>query len=132
MVDKRQQGTENREIGALAEQLATDYLFSEGYSVRERNWRIGNRFELDIIAEKDFTVAFVEVKYRKEGMDAALEAVDKNKRNKMVKAADVYMRNLPMPYQYRFDIITVTFEGENYRIEHLPDAFMPGLNGQIR
>lgn len=76
-MDKKKQGAENREIGVIAEQLATDYLFSEGYSVRERNWRIGNRIEVDIIAEKNFTVAFVEVKSRKEGQVAALEAVNK-------------------------------------------------------
>ncbi len=131
-MDKKKQGAENREIGVIAEQLATDYLFSEGYSVRERNWRIGNRIEVDIIAEKNFTVAFVEVKSRKEGQVAALEAVNKNKRNKIMRAAEVYMRNLPMPYQYRFDIITVTFEGDNHHIQHIADAFMPGLNGQIR
>lgn len=49
-----------------------------------------------------------------------------------MRAAEVYMRNLPMPYQYRFDIITVTFEDDNHHIQHIADAFMPGLNGQIR
>jgi putative endonuclease len=53
------------DIGALGEQLAVDYLTSQGLRVLTRNWRC--RYgELDVIAADDATrnVVFVEVKTR--------------------------------------------------------------------
>ena len=64
MIDKKKQGAANREWGKMAEDIAAEYLLTNGYIIRERNWRIGNRIEIDIIAEKDGIIVFVEVKAR--------------------------------------------------------------------
>lgn len=53
MIDKKKQGAANREWGKMAEDIAAEYLLTNGYIIRERNWRIGNKIEIDIIAEKD-------------------------------------------------------------------------------
>ena len=45
-MDKREQGKANREWGKQAEQIAADYLLTNGYVIRERNWRVGNRIEI--------------------------------------------------------------------------------------
>lgn len=126
-MDKKQQGTSNREWGKQAETIAAEYLRSHGYIIRERNWRVGNSIEIDIIAEKDNTIVFVEVKARKGDFQQADDAVDTPKRNKIIKGGDIYMRSLPHLFQYRLDIITLTGTPENYEIKHLEDAFLPPL-----
>ena len=109
-MDRKQQGTSNREWGKQAETIAAEYLRAHGYIIRERNWRVGNSIEIDIIAEKDNTIVFVEVKARKGDFQQADDAVD-----------------TPHLFQYRLDIITLTGTPENYEIKHLEDAFLPPL-----
>ena len=53
----------HNELGKEGELLAANHLQSEGYVIRHRNWRCGHK-ELDIVAEKDGTLVFVEVKTR--------------------------------------------------------------------
>lgn len=128
--NRRQNGEANRQWGKVAEQIAMEHLFKEGYSVREREWKCGNHIEIDIIAEKEFMIVFVEVKARKGDHEDPLDAVNNAKRSKMVKGADIYMSNLPMQYQHRFDIITITGTADHHTLEHIEDAFLPPLNGR--
>lgn len=130
-IDKVQQGKDNLEWGKEAEEIALQLLFSKGYAVRDRNWRAGKTIEVDIIAQKGFDIIFVEVKARKGDHQLPLEAINTQKRRKMIKAADIYMQQFPMPFQYRFDIILITGTRESYEIEHIEDAFLPGVNGSI-
>lgn len=126
-MDKREQGKANREWGKQAEQIAADYLLTNGYVIRERNWRVGNRIEIDIIAEIDGMIVFVEVKARKGDYQSPDDAVDTPKRMKLVRGGDMYLRSLPHMFPYRLDIITVTGTPESYEINHMPDAFLPPL-----
>ena len=50
-----------REKGAIGETIAADYLAKRGYKIRERNYRT-RESEIDIIAEKDGTLVFFEVR----------------------------------------------------------------------
>lgn len=127
-MDKKSLGKANREWGKEAEQIAADYLLANGYTLRERNWRVGNRIEIDIIAEIDGTIVFVEVKARKGIFQAADEAVDSPKRKKMIKGGNIYLQSQQHPYPFRLDIITITGTPESYSINHLPDAFLPDLS----
>lgn len=53
----------SRKIGDSSEDVATDYLVSQGHQILERNWR--TKFcEIDIVSQKGDTVYFVEVKHR--------------------------------------------------------------------
>lgn len=129
-LDKQAQGTSNREWGALAENIAADYLIKQGYTIRERNFRM-RHIEIDLIAEKDNEIVFVEVKARSSDYVDALYAVDKQKQNKMLSGADMYLRALPVLYWYRFDIITITGTKEDYKLEHYPDAFISPLRTRV-
>jgi len=51
----------NKEIGKLGEDLAVEFLLRKGYSLVSRNV-LGKGYEIDIIAQKDEIVHFVEVK----------------------------------------------------------------------
>ena len=75
-----EQGRENREWGQDAEQIAAEYLLKEGYTIRERNWRMG-KYEIDLILEKDNTIVFVEVKARRGDNIAPVDAVDLRKQS---------------------------------------------------
>ena len=50
-----------KETGAIAENIAADYLSKRGYKIHERNYRT-REGEIDIIAYKDGTLIFVEVR----------------------------------------------------------------------
>lgn len=112
-----------------AEQTAADYLVSKGYAIRERNWRPQPaHYEVDIIAQKGAEMVFVEVKARTSSeIPEAVEAVDIKKQKYIARAADIYLRRQEHLYYYRFDIIAVTWENDDKRVLHLPDAFMPPL-----
>ena len=127
--DRGQLGSEANEWGHDAEVVARDYLISQGYTIREMNWRIGSSLEIDIIAQMEGVIIFVEVKARKD--KDPVEAVDRKKRQKMVSGANAYLNTLPHLYEYRFDIITLTGTRESYELNHYPDAFLPPLNGRI-
>lgn len=119
-------GLRSEKAGKWGEDVATAHLTAQGYAILERNWRMGH-LELDIVAQKGATIAFVEVKTR-QSLDAdPVAAVNKRKRARVITAADVYLRRYSLPFEYRFDIITVTGTPQSHIVEHIPDAFMPGL-----
>ena len=53
----------NREIGKIGEDLAVQYLFSQGYEIVDRNFRTEHG-ELDLVAKDCGQFVFVEVKTR--------------------------------------------------------------------
>ena len=114
-----------------AEQLAAEYLITKGYAIKERNWRPKPApYEIDIIAQKGDVMAFVEVKARSTAdPTSAVESVDYKKQRFISRAADIYLRQQPHLYYYRFDIIAVTTKDSAQRITHIEDAFMPPLGG---
>ena len=111
--------------GAWGEELAAEYLLSQGYAIVARNFR--TRFgELDIIAQKDGFLALVEVKLRKNmRYGAACEAVGAAKQKKLVLAAEEWLGLHPTSFQPRFDVIEVYLpDGLNSpTIHHLKNAF---------
>lgn len=110
-----------RKTGSVYEEIAADELVKKGYRILERNYRckIG---EIDIIAYKECTVVFVEVKYRRTKVSGSgVEAVPYYKQRKICLTADYYrMKNdLWDDLSYRFDILSI--DGDE--ITHLENAF---------
>ncbi|MDE7181099.1 MAG: YraN family protein [Muribaculaceae bacterium] len=124
-----QRGEKNRKWGAEAERIATDYFITAGYTVRENNWKSG-KAEIDLILEKDRTIIFVEVKARKPETQDPVDAVDRKKRQMIMRAADSYMSHLQVLYEYRFDIFVVIGDPDNYKTAHYPDTIMPTVNNR--
>lgn len=112
--------------GKWGEDVAVGFLVRQGYALVERNWRMGH-YEIDIIVQKGKHMVFVEVKTRKSADADAVRAVDSRKRARMISSADAYLSRLDMPFEYRFDIVAVTGTESDYKIEHIPDAFVPSL-----
>ena len=78
-----------------------------GYRIIERNF-VCKKGEIDIIAENDDTIAFIEVKSRKEdSMVSGAEAVNYTKKMRIIKTAAYYTYKNPLTKQPRFDIAEV-------------------------
>lgn len=111
-----------QEIGDAAEDKAVGYLSAHGFVIRHRNWRHG-RYELDIIAEKDGYVHFVEVKCRKEGgLTLPEEAMTRSKFNSVAKAARAYITFYNLDLEVQFDLVCVLHNGERMDVEYYPDV----------
>ncbi|MBR4886645.1 MAG: YraN family protein [Muribaculaceae bacterium] len=120
---------EHNDWGKVAEQIAAEHLIKQGYVVRERNWQpMHGHVEIDIISQKDNVLIFIEVKARQsEDYDPA-DAVDDKKIRKLVRAAESYLRSQEYDFEYRFDIITVIGNEEQFTLDHIEDAFLPPLS----
>lgn len=117
----------HNDLGKAGENAAVAYLEQKGYLIRDRNWRKGH-FELDIVAVKDNELIVVEVKTRSNTLFAEPEdAVDLSKIRRTVRAADAYIRLFQIDAPVRFDIITIVGDNENFKIEHIEEAFYPPL-----
>lgn len=114
-------------LGAAGEEAALLFLIYHGYEIREHNWFF-EHLEVDIIAEKVGLIAFVEVKTRStELFGNPEEAVNKEKENNLINAANAYMRYNDLDNPVRFDIISVIGNKEPFRINHIKDAFRSPL-----
>lgn len=114
----------NSQFGKLGEEIAQTYLEKKGYKIRTKNYRFG-KVEIDIIAEKDNELVFVEVKTRTSDQMAYPEqAVGKTKQKNIRLAAENYLEEYEITIPHRFDIIAVV-KGEKFEIEHFEDAFYP-------
>jgi len=109
-----------RAYGNAGEQAACDYLSGKGWKIIDRNVRMG-RNEIDIIAEKKKTIAFIEVKRRSSTVyGQPAEAVNAEKQRRIVQAAALYMESHCLENaKLRFDVIEV-LPGE---IRHIEAAF---------
>ena len=111
-------------LGKKGEDMVALFLRSRGYGVLKRNYscRFG---EIDIIAEKDGIIAFVEVKTWKEcALVSPKEAVDSHKKARMTKTAEDYISKTETLLQPRFDVAEVTVtEREKFRLNYIKNAF---------
>ncbi len=111
------------EIGALGEQLATDYLRTNGFYIRDRNWRAG-RYEIDIIAERWDCVHFVEVKCRKAGGYTTPEsAITPNKFQALTHAASAYISSFGIEQEVQFDLIAIDlYDDDSTELRYIEHA----------
>lgn len=116
----------HNEVGKWGEQIACDYLVTQGYAIMERNCKIG-RIEIDIIASKSDMICFIEVKTRSSDEMDPVYAIDDRKMKRMCQAANSYINTHDLPLIPQIDIITVIgnpLSGAQ-RIEHYPDCYIP-------
>lgn len=115
--------TESRKTGLRGEIYASRYLRNKGYTIKDANYRLSGG-EIDIIAEKDDTVCFVEVKTRSAGAYfSPSEAVDYQKENNIRNVAAAYISRYKPEKNTRFDIIEIILDKEIYKVRHIENAF---------
>ncbi len=78
-------------LGRQAEAAVAKYLEDQGYKIIDQNWRT-RRCEIDIVAQKDDTAYFVEVKYRvSDNQGSGFEYITPTKLKQLVFAAGVWV-----------------------------------------
>ena len=111
-------------LGELGERVAARWLERAGWSIEARRFRSGHR-DLDLVARRAGTVAFVEVKARRgDRFGGPVEAVNWRKQKELGRSARVWVsRHGRSDDAYRFDVVGVLVEGQRVRIRHVEDAF---------
>lgn len=118
---------EHNITGKKGEELARKYLIDKNYKILNINWRVYN-FEIDIVAQNEDVIVFVEVKTRSsEQWGHPSEAITKSKQRFLINAAHEYIMQHEIDNDARFDVISVITEGNNLKIEHIENAFYPEL-----
>lgn len=107
--------------GVVAEWMAMVWLFVHGYRILKRRYR-SKHGEIDIIASKQKTLVFIEVKARRKHSDA-LESITPRQMMRIERSAQVFAtRKKYAGYDMRFDVITCI---PWRKPKHLLDAWRP-------
>ena len=119
---------DRRALGAEGEDRAAAHLEATGWRILARNVRAGG-VELDLVAERAGTVAFVEVKTRRARRHGLPEeAVDARKRARLVRGAGAWLAAArPRSLRTRFDVICCEpCPDGGWQVRHLEHAFDAG------
>lgn len=114
---------EPRKTGLIGEMRASRYLRAKGYEIYSANYR-SKSGEIDLIAEKDGVLCFIEVKTRRESAYfTPAEAVDRRKEENVKSTAASFLAATKLNMPFRFDIIEVVLGETEYKIRHIENAF---------
>ncbi len=112
----------NADTGIRGEAAATEYLMKRGFTIHHCNWRMG-RYEIDIVAEHEGVLHFVEVKCRKAGaLTLPEEAMTRAKYNSVCKAANAYIEQRHWQHESQIDLIAVDWSAGGEDIRYYPDV----------
>ncbi len=116
--------TESKSLGNWGEQFAAELLIKKGYTIRERNFRFA-RGEIDLIAEHEGMLVFVEVKTAsKLDLGDPLTWVDERKQRQLATVASHYLQKYEIEdVDCRFDVIAIVRQGGKIQVKHIENAF---------
>ena len=114
-----------RDVGILGERIARDFLRQNGYRIIETNYRCPEG-EIDIIAQQEETLVFVEVRTRRSRRyGSPEESITPSKKQRLIAVADHYGQNRgDLPDQWRVDVLAIEMErgGRVSRLELIENA----------
>ena len=123
------------EIGRFGERAAEKHLLKKGYRISAKNYH-ASHYEIDIVAEDQNSIVFVEVKTRESKnagiYGSAAESVTYSKRSRTLSASRCYLyeNGNPEDKEIRFDVIEVYIRKIKFspfpvieNINHIEDAF---------
>ena len=116
---------EINKTGVWGEVYAARYLRDNGYKIITSNYR-SRLGEIDIIAQKDKNICFVEVKARGENPIAEpMEAVDAAKQSRIIATSKLFLKAYEYKLQPRFDVCEVRLNGnfEIIKINYIENAY---------
>jgi putative endonuclease len=121
----------NQDLGKWGEELATNYLVSQGYALLASNVRTPYG-EIDLIvegasthAEQEKVLVFVEVKTRRSrSFGPPEESITPKKQEHLVSSALHYLQEHPdIHLDWRVDVIAIQrFAGRSPKIQHFENA----------
>lgn len=112
-----------RQDGSRGEDIVEDFLKKKGFTIKTRNY-LCHTGEIDIIAELQDVVVFVEVKARRnQNYGRPAEAVTPTKLKRIERTALWYMSAHKLHHRpARIDVVEVWWTPEGVRIEHLENV----------
>ncbi|MGE5329718.1 MAG: YraN family protein [Deltaproteobacteria bacterium] len=117
----------NKELGKVGEEEARKYLLQNDYTIIKNNYtcKCG---EIDIIAQKEEYIIFIEVKTRtNSNYGFPIESISLKKRKSIIKSAKVFLLQKKITDSaVRFDVIEVltgTGKDSSCNINHIENAF---------
>ena len=120
--------SENRKFGDAGESIAQDFLLSGGFAICETNYK-KPWGEIDIVAEKDGIIRFIEVKtstYYPNSSFTPEIRVDWRKKRKLKRICETYLyeSKAPKDQEWQIDVISVILnEDDSVReINHIENA----------
>ena len=109
--------------GKEGELLVAQYLQKKGYTIITQNYR--KRFgEVDLIAQKDDTLAFVEVKWRNNPLIDSAELIRPSKQKKIISIAKEFLsKHTHEDIVCRFDVALIEYNNNSLSLQYIPNAF---------
>ena len=96
----------SRSKGDIAEDKACEFLNEAGYKIVEKNFYAKKLGEIDIIATKENTYHFVEVKSA-DDYEIAVNNITKSKLSKLKRSVDYYLQIKKLNVNFCIDAIIV-------------------------
>ncbi|MEE3145647.1 MAG: YraN family protein [Bacteroidota bacterium] len=114
--------------GKKSEILAEKYLLKKDYKIHFKNKRVG-RYEVDLVCQDKDVIVFVEVKsLASNRIKNPYDAVTQSKQLRIIKVADIILKEQFPVNEARFDIISIIIRNGKPQFEHLKNAFTPAIN----
>ena len=95
-----------KKYGDASENLATGFLEQEGFIILERNYFARKLGEIDIIAQKDDILHFIEVKSGKADFDPVYNLTPAKLR-KVINSAHYYMKTKNLDVAFSIDALII-------------------------
>ena len=113
------------ETGKTGESLAAGWLRQNGFTLLHQNWRQA-RYEIDIIAEKNNILHFIEVKTRRTlQYGQPEESVSNAKLNNLVNGAELFLEQFPQWKHIQFDVLSITLlKGKEPEYFFIEDVYL--------
>jgi len=123
---------DSKTTGILGEKITIDYLENKGYQILDKNYfskfeRGPRRGEIDIVAKKEGTISFVEVKTLRQAQEGPFnpeQKVDHLKQRKIIKAAQSWLikNKIPLDSKWQIDVVAINLENNQAKIRHFTNA----------
>jgi len=115
--------TSKKTLGDKGESFVAQWLKDKNFKIIAQNYK-AKYGEIDIIAQKDELLAFIEVKTRNTKYFPISTVVNYTKQKKIINTAKYFMcQNNIFDMICRFDIATVLIDLDNIEIKYIKDAF---------
>ena len=111
----------HNKLGKLGEDEAVSMLEEKGFDILDRNWRNGKN-EIDIVAQIEKFIVFVEVKTRNSSLDQIDELISPSKERNFLNAVNAYLETVDTDLDCRLDIVLVKKKLEGFDVIHIEDA----------
>lgn len=105
---------QHNETGKIGEDQAVKWFVEKGYTILHRNWCY-RKYEIDIIANRNNTLHFIEVKTRtSHSFGYPEEAVSRKKMENMMKCAEQYQLLAPQWKRIQYDILSISIHRDGH------------------